>query len=115
MEPILDTINLDIFLRADIRIGKVVRSEPFPEALKPAIKLWIDFGSNIGIKKSSAQITENYSAEDLLLKHVCAVINFPPRQIASFMSEVLVLGALGSKGVVLLVPDKDVIEGERIQ
>ena len=110
----MDIINLDIFLKADIRIGTIIRSELFSEARKPAIKLWIDFGPDIGIKKSSAQITENYSAENLLLRQVSAVINFPPRQIGSFMSEVLVLGALGAKGIVLLVPDKDVEEGENV-
>jgi tRNA-binding protein len=108
-------LTLNEFLKVDIRAGRVVRAEPYPEARVPAIKLWVDFGVDIGQKKSSAQITENYSADDLAGKLVMAVVNFPPRQIGKFMSEVLVLGAPDAKGhVVLLTPDKDIAPGARM-
>lgn len=87
-----DTITFDDFLNVDIRSGKIIKAEPYPEARKPAYKLQIDFGADIGIKKSSAQITENYTCEQLINKNIMAVVNFPPRQIGKFMSEVLVLG-----------------------
>ncbi|WP_135504645.1 tRNA-binding protein [Roseovarius aestuariivivens] len=110
-----DQIGIDDFLKVDIRVGKVLRAEPFPEARKPAIKLWIDFGPELGEKKTSAQITKHYTPEDLPGRHVIAVTNFPARQIGPFMSEVLVLGLSDENGdIVLLVPDKDVPLGERM-
>lgn len=109
------TITFDEFLKVDIRVGRITRAEPFPEARKPAIKLWVDFGHEIGEKKSSAQITAHYSVEDLPGRKVLAVVNFPPRQIGPVMSEVLVLGVPDEAGeVVLLVPDKDVPIGGRM-
>ncbi|MFN3144209.1 MAG: tRNA-binding protein [Paracoccaceae bacterium] len=108
-------ISFDDFLKVDIRVGRVTRAEPFPEARKPAIKLWIDFGPEIGERKSSAQITVHYAPEALVGRQVMAVVNFPPRQIGSFMSEVLVLGASDAGGaIVLLAPDQDVPEGARM-
>ena len=110
----LELIDFKAFLNVDIRVGEVIRAELFKEAKKPAIKLWIQFGNDIGVKQSSAQITDKYSVEDLLGKKVVAVVNLKPRQIASFISEVLVLGASSSTGIVLLQTDKDVKNGERI-
>ncbi|MFS4439612.1 tRNA-binding protein [Paracoccaceae bacterium GXU_MW_L88] len=108
-------ISFDDFLKVDIRVGKIVRAEPFPEARKPAIKLWVDFGGEIGEKKSSAQITKYYQPEDLIGRQVMAVVNFPPRQIGPVMSEVLVLGVPDEEGeVVLLRPDQDVPLGGRL-
>ncbi|MDX1822444.1 MAG: tRNA-binding protein [Paracoccaceae bacterium] len=108
-------ISFDDFLKVDIRVGRVTRAEPFPEARKPAIKLWIDFGPEIGEKKTSAQITAHYTPEVLPGKQVMAVVNFPPRQIGPFMSEVLVLGVSDAAGgIVLLSPDLDVPLGERM-
>lgn len=108
-------ISFDTFLQVDIRAGRITRAEPFPEARKPAIKLWIDFGPEIGEKKSSAQITELYSTENLVGRQVMAVVNFPPRQIGPFMSEVLVLGASDTEGrISLLAPDHDVPCGVRM-
>lgn len=110
-----DTISFDDFLKVDIRVGRITRAEPFPEARKPAIKLWIDFGPDIGERKSSAQITRHYTPEALIGKQVLAVVNFPPRQIGPMRSEVLVLGLPDSDGeVVLLRPDLDVPEGGRM-
>lgn len=110
-----EAIGIDDFLKVDIRVGRVIRAEPFPEARKPAIKLWIDFGPELGEKKTSAQITAHYTPEALLGKQVIAVTNFPPRQIGPFMSEVLVLGLSDANGdIVLLGPDKDVPLGERM-
>ena len=109
------TISFDDFLKVDIRVGEIVRAEPFPEARKPAFKLWVDFGSELGEKKSSAQITKHYSVDELPGRKVMAVVNFPPRQIGPVMSEVLVLGVPDDEGeVVLLVPDKDVPLGGRL-
>ena len=108
-------IGFDAFLAVDIRVGRIVKAEPFPEARKPAIKLEIDFGDVIGIKKSSAQITENYAEADLPGRLVAAVVNFPPRQIGKMMSEVLTLGFPDEKGhVVLFSPDVDVPLGSRL-
>ena len=102
------TITFDEFLKVDIRVGRITRAEPYPEARKPAIKLWVDFGRELGEKKSSAQITKHYAPEDLPGKKVMAVVNFPPRQIGKFMSEVLVLGVPDDDGeVILLRPDLD--------
>ena len=110
-----DEISFDDFMKVEIRAGTIVRTEDFPEARKPAIKLWVDFGPEIGERKSSAQITRHYSVEDLPGKRVMGVVNFPPRQIGKFMSEVLVLGVPDEEGeVVLLVPDKDVPLGGRM-
>ena len=110
-----ETISFDDFLKVDIRVGTVVKAEPFPEARKPAIKLMIDFGDEIGIKKSSAQITENHSVDTLVGAQVLAVVNFPPRQIGPFMSEVLTLGVPDAQGkVMLLRPHADVPKGGRM-
>ena len=109
-------ISFDDFLKVDIRVGRVLRAEPFPEARKPAIKMWIDFGPEIGERKTSAQITDHYEVDGLVGKQVMGVVNFPPRQIGPFMSEVLVLGFADSDGAIVLVgPDSDVPEGERMQ
>lgn len=113
-EP-LPEIAVDDFFRADVRTGVVVRAEPFPKARKPAYKLWIDFGP-LGTKRSSAQITALYQADELVGRTVLAVTNFPPRQVADFTSEVLVLGIPvdGTDEVVLVAPDRDVPPGSRI-
>ncbi|MAR50386.1 MAG: tRNA-binding protein [Rhodobacteraceae bacterium] len=103
------------FQKVDIRVGQVVRAENFPEARKPAIKVWVNFGDDIGIKKSSAQINNNYNCKELVGKNVLAVVNFPPRQIGKFMSEVLVLGVPDeNKNVKLIIPDGDVPIGGRL-
>jgi tRNA-binding protein len=108
-------ISYDDFQKVDIRVGVITRAEPYPEARKPAIKLWVDFGDGIGEKRSSAQITRHYTPEGLLGRKVMAVVNFPPRQIGKVMSEVLVLGVPDTEGeVVLLTPDKDVPLGGRM-
>ena len=109
------TLAFDDFLKVDIRVGEIVRAEPFPEARKPACKVWVNFGPEIGEKKSSAQITKHYKLEDLPGRKVLAVVNFAPRQIGPFMSEVLVLGVPDEDDeVVLLTPDKDVPIGGRM-
>ena len=108
-------ISFDEFLAVDIRVGTVTDVQPFPEARRPALKLWIDFGPEIGTKKSSAQITGHYEAGTLIGRQVLAVVNFPPRQIGPFMSEVLTLGASDDQGrVVLLAPDHAVPNGARM-
>ncbi|MBQ8868798.1 MAG: tRNA-binding protein [Oscillospiraceae bacterium] len=106
--------TFDDFLKLDIRAGTVVSAEINKKARKPAYKLSIDFGEEIGIKTSSAQITKHYAADDLVGRQVLAVVNFPPRQIAEVMSEVLVLGTYSEGGVVLAVPDKKVENGDRL-
>ena len=109
------TISFDDFLKVDIRVGVVSRAEPFPEARKPAIRLWVDFGPEIGERKSSAQITKHYAPEALVGRNVLAVVNFPPRQIGPMKSEVLVLGLSDVSGdIVLIAPDKDVPVGGRM-
>lgn len=108
-------ITYDDFERVDIRVGTVVDAQPFPEARKPAIKLWIDFGAPLGVKKSSAQITTHYDPAGLVGRQVCAVVNFAPRQIGPFMSEVLTLGMPDSEGAVVLVaPTLPVPDGGRL-
>jgi tRNA-binding protein len=109
------TISFDDFLKVDVRVGTVVEAVPFPEARKPAIKLRIDFGGEIGVKKSSAQITRHYTPEGLIGTQVMAVVNFPPRQIGPFISEVLTLGVPDAHGeVVLLKPTLDVPNGGKL-
>lgn len=111
----MSTIAFDDFLKVDMRVGKIFRCEEFPKARNPSYKLWIDFGPEIGTRKSSAQITKLYSPEELKDRLVVAVINFPPRQIADFMSEVLILGSEDKNGdIVLLRPDRNVPLGGRI-
>ena len=108
-------ISFDDFLKVDIRLGRVTKAEAYPEARKPAIKLWINFGAELGEKKSSAQITAHYQPEALIGKQVMAVVNFPPRQIGKFMSEVLVLGVSDPQGgIVLIGPDQPVDLGARL-
>lgn len=108
-------IGFDDFLKVDVRVGTIVEAAPFPEARKPAIKLVIDFGGTIGRKKSSAQITRHYRPEDLPGRQVLAVVNFPPRQIGKFMSEVLTLGVPDADGeVVLIGPSLEVPAGGRL-
>lgn len=109
------TITYDDFQAVDVRVGTITRTEPYPEARKPAIKLWVDFGPEIGEKRSSAQITVHYVPEELIGKQVLAVVNFPPRQIGKFMSEVLVLGPPDARGeVVLIGPDHPVPNGGKM-
>ena len=109
------TINYDDFAAVDIRVGRITRAEPYPEARKPAIKLWVDFGGTIGEKRSSAQIATHYTPEGLIGSQVLAVVNFPPRQIGKVMSEVLVLGLPDAAGeVVLIGPDQVVPLGGKL-
>jgi tRNA-binding protein len=107
-------ITFDDFAKIDIRVGEIIKAEVFEKARRPAYKLLVDFGEEIGIKKSSAQITALYKVEDLIGKQVLAVVNFPPRQIADFMSEVLVLGTYSKDGVVLIQPERAVEKGDKL-
>nr|WP_321985401.1 tRNA-binding protein [uncultured Lichenicoccus sp.] len=108
-------ITADDFYGIDIRVGTVADAKPFPEARKPAIRLWIDFGPTLGIRRSSAQVTRHYTPDQLIGRQVCAVVNLPPRQIGPFVSEVLTLGMPDSKGeVVLIRPDHKVPDGGRL-
>lgn len=102
------------FTKLDIRVGTITEAIPFEKAKNPAYKLKIDFGENIGIKKSSAQITDLYTTSELIGKQILAVVNFPPRQIADYMSEVLVLGVYYKEGVVLIEPNKPVANGDKL-
>lgn len=109
------TISFDDFQKVDIRVGRITRAEAFPEARKPAYRLWLDFGPEIGEKRSSAQITRHYTTDELVGRRVLAVVNFPPRQIGPVRSEVLTLGVPDADGeVVLITPDQDVPLGGRL-
>ncbi|MBT3334612.1 MAG: tRNA-binding protein [Rhodospirillaceae bacterium] len=108
-------INFDDFLKVDIRVGTIVRAEPYPEARNPSFKLYVDFGPEIGERKTSAQVTVHYTLEELVGKQVAAVINFPAKQIGKFMSEILVLGFPDENGgVVLVEPNRQVANGGRL-
>ena len=107
-------IEFEDFTKIDIRVGTIIEAKAFEKAKKPAYQLKIDFGKEIGIKKSSAQITQIYDKQDLIGKQVLAVVNFPAKQVADFMSEVLVLGTYSKEGVVLVVPDKKVENGDKL-
>lgn len=106
--------TFDDFGKIDIRVGEIIKAEFFEKAKKSAYKLWVDFGTEIGVKKSSAQITDFYSSEDLIGRQVLGVVNFPPRQIADFISEVLVLGTYSNGGVVLIQPERTVEKGDKL-
>ena len=106
--------TFDDFMKLDIRVGTITEAKVFAKARKPAYQLVVDFGEELGQKKSSAQITQHYTPEELVGKQVLAVVNFPPRQIADFMSEVLVLGTYSEGGVVLITPDKHVANGDKL-
>ena len=102
------------FIKLDIRVGTIIEATNFEKAKRPAYKLKVDFGEDLGIKKTSAQITNHYSTEELIGKQVLAVVNFPPKQVADFMSEVLVLGTYSEGGVVLITPDKKINNGDKL-
>ncbi len=106
--------TFDDFMKLDIRVGTIIEAKVFEKSIKPAYQLKIDLGSEIGIKKSSAQIVDVFKCNDLIGKQVLAVVNFPPKQIADFMSEVLVLGTYSKQGVVLIKPDKEVENGDKL-
>lgn len=106
--------TLDDFMKLDIRVGTITEAKVFEKARKPAYQLVVDLGGEIGLKRSSAQITDHYTPEELVGKQVLAVVNFPPRQIANFMSEILVLGTYSEGGVVLITPDKPVKNGDKL-
>ena len=113
--PAASPISFDHFLAVDIRLGTILTAEPFPEARKPSLKLTIDFGPGVGVKRSSAQIARRYGRDDLVGRQVAAVVNFPPRQIGRFMSEVLTLGFPDAEGeVVLFAPDRPAPNGARL-
>jgi tRNA-binding protein len=106
--------TFDDFQKIDMRVGEIIRAEAFPKARKPAYKLWVDFGEEIGIKQSSAQITACYSLDELVGKQVLGVVNFPPMKVADFSSEVLVMGTYSEQGVVLIQPQQRVKKGDRL-
>lgn len=106
--------TIEDFDKLDIRAGEIVRAEVFPKAKIPAYKVWVDLGPDIGIKQSSARITDCYQPEDLLGKQVLAVVNFPPRKVADFVSEILVLGLYAEEGVILITPDRKVKSGDKL-
>lgn len=109
------TIDFHDFEKVDIRVGRIIDAQEFPEARRPAFKLWVDFGEELGVKKTSAQVTQNYSIDQLKGKLVAAVVNFPPKQIGKYMSEILVLGFPDAEGnVTLISPDKDVPLGGKL-
>ena len=109
------TVSIEDFERIDIRVGTVVDAQPFPEARKPSIRLWIDFGGEIGVRRSSAQVSVHYTPHTLIGRQVCAVVNFPPRRIGPFVSEVLTLGLPDLQGdIVLIRPDFKVPDGGRL-
>ena len=110
----MNMATFDDFMKLDIRVGTIVEARVFQKARRPAYQLRIDFGEELGVKKSSAQITDHYTPEGLIGRQVLAVVNFPPRQIADFMSEVLVLGTYSEGGVVLITPDKPVKNGDKL-
>ena len=111
----MSEISFDDFQKVDIRVGTIIRAEPYPEARNPSYKLWVDFGPQIGERKTSAQITVHYAIEELMGKQVAAVINFPPKQIGKFMSEILVLGFPDDTGAVVLIePNRQVANGGRL-
>jgi tRNA-binding protein len=110
-----ETIGFEDFLKIDIRVGTVVRAEPYPEARRPAYKVWVDFGAELGVKKTSAQATAHYALDDLIGRQVAAVVNFPPKQIGKFMSEILILGFPDGDGeVVVIGPERPVPNGGRL-
>ncbi len=110
----MDLVTFNDFAKIDIRVGEIIKAEAFEKARRPAFKLWVDFGDEIGTKKSSAQITELYNTEDLIGEQVLGVVNFPPRQIADFISEVLILGTYSKQGIVLIKPEQKVNKGDKL-
>lgn len=112
--PTKEPITFEDFAKTDIRVGEIIAAEPFENVKMPAYKVWVDFGEEIGVKKSSAQITACYKPGDLVGKQVLAVVNFAPKQIKNFMSEVLVLGIYATQGVVLIQPEQPVDKGDKL-